>query len=61
MNKKDQIVAGLIGSIHALALAAPFTASAGMFKLFFAGYLVNCFGITMCFHRQLTHRSFETD
>ena len=51
MNKKDQIVAGLIGSIHALALAAPFTASAGMFKLFAVGYLINCFGITLSFHR----------
>ena len=61
MNKKDKIVAGLIASIHGLALAAPFTYSANMLKLFAAGYLVNCFGITMSFHRQLTHKSFETD
>lgn len=60
MNEKDKIVGKLIGGIHALALFAPFTYSAGMFKLFFAGYVISCLGITLSFHRQLTHRSFET-
>lgn len=61
MNKKDQIVAGLIGSIHVMALAAPFTYSAGMLQLLAGSYIVNCLGITLSYHRQLTHRSFETD
>jgi len=51
MNKKDKIVAGLIGSIHALALAAPFTYSGDMLKVFAAGYVINSLGITMSFHR----------
>ena len=61
MNMKDKGVAALVAVIHGLALAAPFTYSAGMLKLFAFSYLFNCFGITMSYHRQLTHKSFETD
>jgi stearoyl-CoA desaturase (delta-9 desaturase) len=60
MNKKDKIVAGLLGSIHALALLAPFTCTPDALGLFFWGYLISCQGITMSYHRQLTHKSFVT-
>ena len=42
MNKKDKIVAGLIGSIHALALLAPFTYSPGAVGWAFWSYMVIC-------------------
>lgn len=58
MNKKDKIVSGLIGSIHALALLAPFTYSPGAVGWAFWSYMLVCQGITMSYHRQLTHRSF---
>ena len=51
MNKKDKIVAGLIGSIHLMALAAPFTASTESFWWFFIGYMISAQGITMSYHR----------
>lgn len=60
MNKKDKIVAGLLGSIHGLALLAPFTYTPAALGMFFWGYMLTCQGITMSFHRQLTHRSFTT-
>ena len=42
MNKKDKIVAGLIGSIHALALLAPFTYSPGAVGWAFWSYMIIC-------------------
>ena len=60
MNKKDKIVAGILGSIHALALLAPFTYSPGAVGWAFWSYMLTCQGITLSYHRQLTHRSFET-
>lgn len=51
MNKKDQIVAGLIGGTHLIALGAPFcyTPEAGL--LCFGGYVATAMGITISFHR----------
>ena len=60
MNKKDKIVAGILGSIHALALLAPFTYSPGAVGWAFWSYMLTLQGITLSYHRQLTHRSFET-
>lgn len=60
MNRKDQIVAGIIGSTHILALGAPFCYSPGMFQLCFCGYILTALGITASFHRQLTHKSFKS-
>ena len=60
MNKKDQIVAGLILAIHGISLAAPFTWGPGALKWFGINYVICVLGITASFHRQLTHKSFET-
>lgn len=48
-------------AVHGLCLLAPFTFSWSMFSLFVAGYAITgCLGITLSFHRQLSHRSFVT-
>ena len=44
-----------------MALAAPFTYSPLGLKLCLGSYFVSLLGITLSYHRQLTHRSFETD
>lgn len=60
-NQVDGIYAVFIGAMHLLALAAPFTFSWNMVGLFFASYFVTgCLGITLSYHRQLSHRSFQT-
>jgi len=57
----DWVFMGVLGSQHALCLFAPMTFSWNMFALFVAGYIVTgCFGITLSYHRQLSHRSFQT-
>ena len=61
MNKKDKVVGKMIGGIHALALLAPFTYSQEALYMFLGGYFFSCLGITLSYHRQLTHKSFETD
>eukprot|EP00877_Chromochloris_zofingiensis_P002883 jgi/Chrzof1/12596/Cz07g00120.t1_FAD5A1[v5.2] len=46
---------------HGLALLAPFTFSWGNVALFFGTYFITgCLGITLSFHRQLSHKSFQT-
>lgn len=48
-------------AMHSLALLAPFTFSWPMVGLFFGTYFITgCLGITLSFHRQLSHRSFST-
>lgn len=50
-----------LGGMHALALLAPFTFSWPMVYLFLGSYFVSgCLGITLSYHRQLSHRSFQT-
>ena len=61
MNEKDKIVFKLIAGIHLLALGAPFFYTPGAFKLMVIGYIISAMSITTSYHRQLTHRSFETD
>lgn len=57
----DWVYAGFLGSMHLLCLAAPFTFSWPMLWLFFATYFVTgCLGITTSYHRQLSHRAFQT-
>ena len=47
--------------VHGLCLAAPFTFSWPMVGLFFVSYFITgCLGITLSYHRQLSHRSFST-
>ncbi|CAI5524847.1 unnamed protein product [Closterium sp. Naga37s-1] len=56
---KDIGYAAFLGSIHLLALAAPFTFSWEAFECFVAMYVITgMFGITLSFHRHLTHHSF---
>lgn len=60
MNSKDWTVTLFLGAMHMLALAAPFTFSWDMVKLFFAAYFVTgCLGITTSYHRMLSHKSFQ--
>jgi len=60
-DKTDYVYASYMFVVHALCLAAPFTFSWEMVGLFFATYFVSgCLGITLSFHRQLSHRSFQT-
>jgi stearoyl-CoA desaturase (delta-9 desaturase) len=59
--KTDAIYGAFMLAMHGLALAAPWTASWKMVGLFFATYFVSgCLGITLSFHRQLSHRAFAT-
>lgn len=47
--------------VHGLCLLAPFTFSWANLGLFLGTYFITgCLGITLSFHRQLSHRSFST-
>ncbi|KAF5828985.1 hypothetical protein DUNSADRAFT_16730 [Dunaliella salina] len=60
-NVTDYTYAGFLGGMHLLALAAPFTFSWPMVFLFLGTYFVSgCLGITLSYHRQLAHKSFQT-
>ena len=57
----DKTYAAFMAVIHGMCLLAPFTFSWSMFTLFVVTYiLTGCLGITLSFHRQLSHRSFAT-
>lgn len=61
LNSKDVQYTLFLGSMHALALLAPFTFSWPMLWLFVGSYLITgCLGITLSYHRQLSHKSFQT-
>ena len=51
---------GIVVGVHALALAAPFCMTPSAIGAFLIGYLITGLGITMSYHRQLTHKSFTT-
>lgn len=58
---KDKIYLGYMAAVHLGALLAPFTFSWSNFAMFMGMYFITgCFGITLSYHRQLTHRSFTT-
>lgn len=60
-EKTDFIYIGFMTLMHGLCLLAPATFSWPMVGLFFASYFVTgCLGITLSFHRQLSHKSFQT-
>lgn len=60
-NDKDKAYIGWMTFVHGLALLAPFTFSWGNFALFLGMYFVTgCLGITLSYHRQLAHKSFQT-
>lgn len=60
-NQTDLGYLAFILGMHVLALGAPFTYSGKMLIWFLAAYFVTgCLGITLSYHRQLSHRSFTT-
>jgi len=60
-DKIDLPYVGYMILLHALTLFAPATFSWTMFFLLIGGYFVSgCLGITLSYHRQLSHRSFKT-
>lgn len=60
-QKTDVIYGLFMLAMHALCLLAPATYSPTAVAWFFASYFVTgCLGITLSFHRQLSHRSFQT-
>ena len=60
-NSTDYIYIAFMTVMHGLCLLAPSTFSWPMVSLFFASYFVTgCLGITLSFHRQLSHRAFAT-
>ena len=57
----DKQYIGFMLFIHGLCLAAPFTFSWPMVGLFAVSYFITgCLGITLSYHRQLSHGSFTT-
>jgi fatty-acid desaturase len=47
--------------IHGLALAARFTFTwAGLITFVVMSFVTGCLGVTLCYHRLLSHRSFKT-
>lgn len=60
-NATDLQYTLFLGGMHILACFAPFTFSWPMLYLFLGTYFVSgCLGITLSYHRQLSHRSFQT-
>jgi len=57
----DYTYAAVLGGLHLLACLAPATFSWPMFGLFMGMYFISgCLGITLSYHRQLSHRAFQT-
>jgi len=60
-NGTDIAYIAFMAVMHGLCLLAPVTFSWPMVALFAASYLVTgCLGITLSFHRQLSHKAFAT-
>ncbi len=52
---------GIMIAVHGLALAAPFSFTwTGLIVFFVLYWVTGALGITLCYHRLLTHRSFKT-
>eukprot|EP00798_Chlamydomonas_sp_ICE-L_P012766 gene12766-16017_t len=60
-NSTDKGFAAFIVALHGLCFLAPATFSWPMVGLFFGMYFITgCLGITLSYHRQLSHKSFST-
>ena len=60
-NGTDIAYIAFMVAMHGLCLLAPATFSWPMVALFAVSYLVTgCLGITLSFHRQLSHKAFAT-
>jgi len=60
MSDKDKTVLSVVTGVHIGALFAPFTYTHNAFLIFIMFYLLSAIGITLSYHRQLTHKSFQT-
>jgi len=60
LEPQDKAVVGYVLGMHAACLFAPFFFSWSAVGVFLAGYVLTGLGITLSFHRQLTHKSFAT-
>ncbi|KAJ7951905.1 putative Delta 9 desaturase [Quillaja saponaria] len=59
-SSMDVAVAGIVSAMHLLSLFAPFQFKWGAFWVAVALYVVTgLFGITLSYHRNLSHRSFK--
>lgn len=59
-NSMDMSTAGVVLAMHLLSLFAPFHCNWAAFGVAIALYIVTgLFGITLSFHRNLSHRSFK--
>jgi len=60
-SKVDVIYTAFIAAMHVGAVAAPFFFTWTAFNAFLTMYFVTgCLGITLSYHRQLSHKSFKT-
>jgi len=60
-DQTDYVYAIYMTAVHGLCFLAPATFSWSMVGLFAVSYFVTgCLGITLSYHRQLSHRSFQT-
>lgn len=58
--KRDWKVLLFIGALHLISLAVPFTMTAANIKLMVLWYIITgMIGITMSYHRMLSHRAFK--
>ena len=59
-TKFNKTIFAMIAAIHVLALFAPFTFSwTGLILFLVFYYITGGWGITLCYHRLLTHGSFK--
>eukprot|EP00243_Klebsormidium_subtile_P003004 TRINITY_DN16136_c0_g1_i1.p1 TRINITY_DN16136_c0_g1~~TRINITY_DN16136_c0_g1_i1.p1 ORF type:complete len:401 (+),score=72.44 TRINITY_DN16136_c0_g1_i1:220-1422(+) len=59
-TSKDLVYAGFMLFMHGACLLAPFTFSWNAFAVFAGLYFITgCLGITLSFHRNLSHKSFK--
>ena len=60
LRYKDKFVSVLLAVVHLGAACAPFCYTKSNLLLFGLFYVISGMGITLSYHRQLTHRSFVT-
>ncbi|KAJ9537918.1 hypothetical protein OSB04_030651 [Centaurea solstitialis] len=58
-NKVDKVTLGLLVFIHLLSVFAPFTFTWGALWLTMGLYTVTYLGITLSYHRNLSHKTFK--
>ncbi|KAG8379825.1 hypothetical protein BUALT_Bualt07G0129700 [Buddleja alternifolia] len=55
----DVATLGVVGAVHFMCIFAPFTFNWGAFCVAFGLYVITGLGITLSYHRNLSHRSFK--